>query len=64
MPGTMTEPGVGPVSPGDLAVHAAWRTSPEVAVEVALAATVEARTPEPLRQARRLARTDRASEVL
>ena len=44
-----------------LAVHAAWRTSPEVAVEVVIAAIRQARTPEPLRLARQLARTARAS---
>jgi deoxyribonuclease V len=45
-----------------LAVHAAWRTDPRVAVEVALSAsTGKARTPEPLRQARRLARTARTA---
>jgi deoxyribonuclease V len=42
-----------------LAVHAAWRTSPEVAVQVVLA-FAHRRTPEPLREARRLARTARA----
>jgi deoxyribonuclease V len=45
-----------------LAVHAAWRTAPEIAVEVVLACTGETRTPEPLRAARTLARTARASE--
>jgi deoxyribonuclease V len=44
-----------------LAVHAAWRTDPETAVEVALACTRGARTPEPLRRARRAARTARAA---
>lgn len=42
-----------------LAVHAAWRTDPETAVEAVLAVCV-ARTPEPLRQARRVARLERA----
>jgi deoxyribonuclease V len=42
-----------------LAVHAAWRTDPETAVELVLACS-RARTPEPLRQARRVARTARA----
>ena len=43
-----------------LAVHAAWRTDPRVAVEVALSAsTGRARTPEPLHQARQIARTAR-----
>lgn len=41
------------VSPG-------WRTSPATAVEVVLEAMGRARTPEPVRQARRLARTARA----
>jgi len=44
-----------------LAVHAAWGTDPELAVEVALAATRRARTPEPLRAARRAARRARAA---
>ena len=44
-----------------LAVHAGWRTSPETAVALALASTGWARTPEPVRIARRLARTARAS---
>jgi deoxyribonuclease V len=41
-------------------VHAAWRTEPEAAREVVLA-LARSRTPEPLREARRLARTLRAS---
>jgi deoxyribonuclease V len=44
-----------------LAVHAAWRTDPEAAVEVVLACTRGARTPEPLGRARRAARTARAA---
>jgi deoxyribonuclease V len=43
-----------------LAVHPGWRTDAEVARRVVLAATARARTPEPLRAARRLARTARA----
>lgn len=43
-----------------LAVHAAWRTDPLTAVEVVLSVTAGARTPEPLRQARRTARLARA----
>jgi deoxyribonuclease V len=43
-----------------LAVHAGWRTSVEVAVAVVLHAGGRSRTPEPLRQARRLAREARA----
>jgi deoxyribonuclease V len=42
-----------------LAVHAAWRTSPEVARDVFLRAVAGARTPEPLRRARQLARQAR-----
>jgi deoxyribonuclease V len=44
-----------------LAVHAAWRTDPDIAVEVVLAATRGVRTPEPLRRARRAARELRAA---
>ncbi|TMK78525.1 MAG: endonuclease V [Actinobacteria bacterium] len=44
-----------------LAAHAAWRTDPETAAEVVLA-TCRARTPEPLRQARRRAREARAAQ--
>ena len=44
-----------------LAVHAGWRTSPETARVVALAAVANGRTPEPLREARRLARTARSA---
>lgn len=43
-----------------LAVHAAWRTDPETAVLVVLDTTARARGPEPIRQARRLAREARA----
>jgi deoxyribonuclease V len=43
-----------------LAVHAAWRTDAETAIAVVLAATGRARTPEPLRRARRAARVARA----
>jgi deoxyribonuclease V len=42
-----------------LAVHAAWRTDPEAAADVVLSAS-GARTPEPLRRARRRAREARA----
>jgi deoxyribonuclease V len=42
-----------------LVVHPAWRTSPSVARDVVLAAAGRARTPEPLRQARHLARAAR-----
>lgn len=47
-----------------LAVHAAWRTGPETAVEVLLGATDGARTPEPFRQARAAARRARSQAVL
>jgi deoxyribonuclease V len=43
-----------------LAVHAGWRTDVEAAIAVVLAATGRARTPEPLRRARRAARVARA----
>jgi len=43
-----------------LAVHAAWRTDAETAVAVVSQALGAARTPEPLRLARQLARTARA----
>lgn len=45
-----------------LAVHAAWRTDPETAADLVLR-LCRARTPEPLRQARRLAREARASRA-
>ncbi|HXF73292.1 MAG TPA: endonuclease V, partial [Actinomycetota bacterium] len=43
-------------------VHPAWRTGLEEAVAVALASSGPARTPEPLRAARRLARVARAAD--
>jgi len=43
-------------------VHAAWRTDPEVACEVVALVTGRARTPEPLREARMLARSMRARD--
>jgi deoxyribonuclease V len=43
-----------------LAIHAAWRTDPDVAVEVVRSVT-NRRTPEPLRVARRVARRRRAA---
>lgn len=49
-----TRPGARPV-----AVHAAWRTTPEDAVAVVLAAIRRARTPLPLRRARQAARPGR-----
>jgi len=45
-----------------IAIHAAWRTSPEVSIEVARLAVLGHRTPEPLREARRLARSLRGPE--
>lgn len=51
-------PGVRP-----LAVHAAWRTDPDVAATVVLALVGPALTPEPLRQARRAARDARAADT-
>jgi deoxyribonuclease V len=46
-----------------VAVHAGWRTCVDVAVEVVMRATRRHRTPEPLRHARRLARTARAGDA-
>ncbi len=43
-----------------LAVHAAWRTTPDTAVEVVRRAIGGSRTPEPLRLARQAARVARA----
>lgn len=43
-----------------LAIHPGWRTDLDTAVAVATAATLDAVTPEPLRQARRVAREARA----
>jgi deoxyribonuclease V len=45
-----------------LVVHPGWRTDPDAAVSVVLAAIRRARTPEPLRRARREARRVRAAE--
>jgi deoxyribonuclease V len=50
----VTQSGVKPII-----VHVAWRTDAETARAVVLAQAGPARTPEPLRQARRLARTAR-----
>jgi deoxyribonuclease V len=47
-----------------IAVHAAWRTDPETAVEVVLAIARKVRTPEPLRAARRAARMARSATTL
>jgi deoxyribonuclease V len=46
-----------------LAVHAAWRTDPETAVEIVLACTNGMRTPEPLRRARTASRVARAEDA-
>ena len=43
-----------------LAIHAAWRTDPDTAVETVLGTVRRVRTPEPLRLARRAARAARA----
>ena len=43
-----------------VAVHAGWRTTLEVAIEVVLTCSPSHRTPEPFRYARRLARVARA----
>lgn len=51
-----TRPGTRP-----LAVHAAWRTDPDTAIEVILAALAGRRSPEPLRRARQAAREARAA---
>ncbi|HET6642293.1 MAG TPA: endonuclease V [Gaiellaceae bacterium] len=51
-----TRPGTRP-----LAVHAAWRTDPDTAVEVVLEAVAGHRAPEPLRRARQAAREARAA---
>jgi deoxyribonuclease V len=53
-----TRPGTRP-----LAVHAAWRTDPDVATKVVVQSIKRARTPEPMRRARRLARLARAGEI-
>jgi deoxyribonuclease V len=45
-----------------LVVHAGWRTDLDTAISVVLAAIRRARTPEPLRRARREARRARAAE--
>ena len=41
-------------------VHAGWRVDADTACELVLGVTGDSRTPEPLRQARRLARTSRS----
>jgi deoxyribonuclease V len=44
-----------------LAIHAAWRTDPGIALAIVRRATSGLRTPEPLRRARRAARAARAA---
>jgi deoxyribonuclease V len=46
-----------------IVVHSAWRTSPQVALEIVKRCTYRARTPQPLRHARRLARLARAGRI-
>ena len=46
-----------------VAVHAAWRTDPDTAVEVVRTAIRRARTPEPLRRARTAARAARGAQA-
>jgi deoxyribonuclease V len=46
-----------------LAVHAGWRVTPAQAVEIVRSASGRTRTPEPLRETRRLARTARAKRA-
>ena len=43
-------------------IHAGWRVGADTGCAVVLSATVNSRTPEPLRQARRLARTARSTD--
>lgn len=45
-----------------LAIHAGWRTSPDVAAAIALALCRRSRTPEPLRRARQAAREARSQD--
>jgi deoxyribonuclease V len=45
-----------------LIVHAGWRTTPQDACDVVLSLTRRSRTPEPIRQARRLARIARSRD--
>ena len=46
-----------------IAVHAAWRTDADTAVAVVMGVARKVRTPEPLRQARRVARLARAGAL-
>lgn len=47
-----------------IVVHGGWRVDAATAVEVVLGACRNARTPEPIRQARRIARTARAESAI
>lgn len=47
-----------------IAVHAGWRTDPETAMAIVLGVLRGHRTPEPLREARHLARLARAQDAL
>jgi deoxyribonuclease V len=47
-----------------LAVHAAWMTDPETAVDIVLSTLEGRRAPEPLRRARRAAREARAGRFV
>lgn len=44
-------------------VHAGWRVGPEAALQLVVSLVIRSRTPEPLRQARRLARLGRAGRL-
>ncbi|MBI4219937.1 MAG: endonuclease V [Chloroflexi bacterium] len=46
-----------------LAVHAGWRTDAEIAAELVMGCVRRARTPEPLRRARQIARVARAKAL-
>lgn len=46
-----------------LAIHAAWRTDPDTACRLVVEEARRARTPEPLREARRLARSARTADA-
>ena len=46
-----------------VAIHAAWRTDPDTASRLMVEEARRARTPEPLREARRLARKARAADA-
>jgi deoxyribonuclease V len=47
-------------TPGGLWVHAGWRTDAQTALQIVASVTERARTPSPMREARRLARTARS----